>query len=61
MEVQDADLSRVDDAANRVEGSSIVSLLVFSVFDELARQDVCLKLRPCDEVVILAVYLPLFP
>jgi hypothetical protein len=61
MEVEDADLLRVDNGPYGLEAGAVVGLLVFPVLHELARQDVLLELDARDEVVVGAVGLVLAP
>lgn len=55
LQVQHADLARVDDRSDGVERSAVILLLELAVFHESLAADVFLELRPADEVVILTV------
>lgn len=61
MQVQDTYLAGVHDRPDGRYAGAVVGFLVLPVLHKLARQNVRLKLRPGDEVVVLPVTLCLSP
>ena len=59
LEVEYADLSRVDDGPDRVQGGAVVLLVELPVLHEALGPHVLLELTPGHEVVVLTVDLTL--